>query len=283
MQPKEFWNGVITLTGGALLSLAVLIALLLLSGCAWHGLMGDGCVLCDLAPSPNVSPQRRTLTEPTPVVPATRFDGRAVVALDWSLRNLQGEIFQALRSACGIIPVEAKDRYGWPTAPAHDYGVEIRVFISWQNGISTARVSVMVSRVEFGYQRRDYVFLKNGSGAATYGEWYGAYGARRIGMYRDADSAIRFAATAAIANLCGGTLSYRPHADIETPQEVPASCAPPDCIERTISVYGTWGGYGINSHWPSRPAYTAPEHRRHRHHSGQRRPLPPPRDKVPRR
>ena len=236
--------------------------------------MGDGCVLCDFArPYVGTTFVKPEVISVVPAARAAQFNGSAQVLLDWGLDNMRGEVFQALKTACGITQTDATDQWGWQRDSAHDYRVKVSAQTSWHHWVSAVRVSIMVSRnTHVSPQRREYVFVKNGSGGAHYGSWYNYYYGyynswRPTQLYAGYDTALRVAISAAIQDLCGGgapRIVGGGESMILLRQA--GMCAPPTCYEyeQWTGLYGTWGGYGINSHWPSRPAYTPPAH--HHHH-----------------
>jgi len=255
---------------GTWLTIIVLFTLLiwLMEGCAWKGALGDGCVLCDFVP-PSAG---KALTEPLVIQAGqVRFNGSAVVVLDWGLNNVRGEIFQALQTGCGLTRVDAVDGRYWSSVatPTHDYRVEVSASSSsWRYGVSTVSVNATLSRnTPVSPQYREYRFVKNGSGAAYYGGWYDYYYGRPryTSAYRSYEEALRVAIRGAMLGLCGYALpGVRSGGGSAAPQVNPSACLPPTCYEseQTISLYGTWGGPGIYSHWPVRPAQQEYKRRR---------------------
>lgn len=253
LQTQRRWSAVTTLFS--------FFHILVLSGCVSRGVLGEVSILPDLVPKHTVpiKPLTTQMGHTRSVNPlaassvfSMRFNGTAAVSLDWALHNLEGEIFQGLKSACGITQVDAVNEYYWPTDAARDYRVKLSTSSSWSEGVTTVSVNATVSRsTQVSHQRREYSFLKNGSGSATYGVWYGVYGARRIGAYRTQEDALRVATAIALRNLCGEDSPLVVSSErIVEPQADAPGCLPPSCYEsqQTIGIYGTWGGTGINSY-----------------------------------
>lgn len=221
-----------------LMTILFVIIIWLMCGCALQM-----SILPDLAPERSVSTERVSI----PATPNPQFSGSAVVALDRSLYPLQGEIFQALHTGCGITQVEVVDEQRWlssSTTPAHDYRVKVLTSSSsWQDGIIAVSVSATLSQnMQANPQRPEYRFVKNGNGRAYYGGWHDSYGRpRHTGVWRSREEALRGAMQNAMLDLCGYALpGVRIGASVE-PQANPLACLPPTCSEsqQTISLSGT--------------------------------------------
>jgi|GEM_PF-3339876 hypothetical protein len=226
----------------------------LMTGCAWDGIVFEGCILCDAVPVSGagvVAPVHVSASAP---VPAPRFYGTAAVDVGRGLHGIQGDIFQALQS-CGITRVDVADERYWAWAapvPWHDYRVDVSATSSWQYGVSEVSVTMSVSRaVPIVPGRREYRFLANGTGIAYYGTRYDSSGRPyHTGVFRSYTDAARAAAYAAAANLCGHAPTGGVAAPASAlPRENSMACHPPTCYEQEQSIwlYGTWGGGGVST------------------------------------
>lgn len=226
--------------------IAFLFIAWLMSGCAVRGPMGDVCFLCDFVPSPATGV---VLTAPivVQVVPATRFNGLAVVSLGGGLHHLQGEIFQALQAGCGLTQVDAVDERSWETAPAHEYRVKIASSDAYRaDGISMVSVSATLSSVSATIHQREYRFVRSGSGTAYHGGGYDSYGRPRYtGVYQSREEALRVAMRMAMVNFCGGGMQRG--VVVVEPRLNPDLAVVPYSSGGVV-IYGN--PYGIQSHSP---------------------------------
>ncbi len=250
-----------------------------LSGCAWNGPLGDGCVLCDFVPSLTASsPAVRervnvsALLRPNPVPrnPTAPFDGLVWIVLGDELRHINGLIAQKLAIGCGLYAVELdpqqrRNFYEQPLIPGHRY--DLRVVVSrgdWGGYQNLSRVVADVKLVDLVTRPSPRL----AHAVEFYGNGVDASGRLVPATY---ERAVEVAIQKAVHGMCfldplrGAELQgeyYGPQ-----PQRNFSVCAPP-CYEyqQTIGLYGTWGGPGIYSYWPTHERGRQHEHHRGQHH-----------------
>ncbi len=270
------WRGLV------LVDIAILVLIFIsLCGCTSKGIFGEISILPDLVPSSTDSPkvarewQRVSVPprpNPMPRNPAIPFDGLAWIVLGDEFRHINGLLAQKLAAGCGVYGVEPDDQarrasyyYERQTIPGHRY--DLKVVVSrgdWGGYQGFSRVVADVKLVDLA----THTSPRMAHAVEFYGDGIDASG-RPVRGYATYGRAAEAAIQKAVHGMC--FLDSLRGVDLqeertESLSPVSPGCTPP-CYEyqQTIGVYGTWGGYGINSHWPTHDRGQH-EHRRGQHH-----------------